>query len=248
MDILQQITDRYNRTARFLPATLVVLPLFVLAVTAVPVVVTIWTKVAAFAAFCLPFVASQVVRDRGMQVEPKLFQSWGGRPTENMLRWRSTAASAAVARRHQLVTKYLDITLPDKVSEAADPAEADDIYAAATGALRERTRDKTRFPLVHEENISYGFRRNTYACRVPAAVICLLTAIATILLARFSLVPLTWQQQAALVGFDLIAAFGWWRLCTQDAVRRAAEKYASQLFMSLETLGANSGASQSEAP
>ncbi|MGV9675435.1 hypothetical protein ACWDSJ_09170 [Nocardia sp. NPDC003482] len=236
MSLLEQITDRYTRTARFLPAVLAVLPIIVLAVTTVPVVVTIWTKVAVFATFCLPFVASQIVRDRGLQVESMLFQKWGGRPSEQMLRWRSSTTRSAIARRHKLVKKHLGITLPNETAETADPPDADGLYAAATAVLRERTRDSKKFPLVYEENISYGFRRNVYACRIPAIVTCGLAGLATAILAHFSVVPLSWQQQTALIGFDVLAALGWWRLCTEEAVRRSAEKYAAQLFTSLETL------------
>ena len=127
--------------------------------------------------------------------------------------------------------------MPDEAAETGDPVEADEAYAVATGALRERTRDKATFPLVFEENITYGFRRNAYACRTAAVTICVLTAVGTVLLARLSLVPLGWKQQTALVAFDLLAAVGWFRWCTTDAVRRAAEAYARQLFASLETLG-----------
>ncbi|MCW3843529.1 hypothetical protein ONA70_25830 [Micromonospora yasonensis] len=246
MGLLQQITDRYNRTARLLPAALAVLPLFVLAVTAIPVVVTVWTKVAALTAFCLPFAASQVVRDRGLRIEPQLFLTWGGRPSENMLRWRAASTKSAVARRHQLVATHLGITLPDQTTEAADPAEADELYATATAALRERTRDRSRFPLVFEENIAYGFRRNAYACRLSAILICGLAALVTMALAWLSLVPLGWKQQAGLISFDALAAIGWWRLCTQAAVRRAAEKYAGQLFLSLETLNTEPQRTQPE--
>ncbi|MER7441568.1 hypothetical protein [Micromonospora avicenniae] len=248
MSVLQQLTDRYNRTARFVPAILLMLPLCVLAITAIPAAVAAWSKMAVLAAFCLPFVVSQVVRDRGLRAEPDLYQSWGGRPSEVMLRWRSATAKTAIARRHQLVRTHLGMDLPDEAAEAADPAEADDAYAVATAALRERTRDRTRFPLVFEENISYGFRRNAYACRFPAIVICGLTAAATLALARWSLVPLGWRQQAALVGFDVLAAVGWWRWLTQDTVRRSAEKYAHQLFASLETLDTQSPQPQPEAP
>ncbi|MGH3428596.1 MAG: hypothetical protein ACRDQZ_13675, partial [Mycobacteriales bacterium] len=99
-----------------------ILPLFVLAVTAVPVVVTIWTKVAVFATFCLPFVASQIVRDRGLRAESQLFNAWGGRPSEKMLQWRFATTRSAVARRHQLVSSRLGIALPDEAMEMADPA------------------------------------------------------------------------------------------------------------------------------
>ncbi len=248
MGVLQQITDRYTRFARLIPAILVLLPLTVLAVTSVPVVVTIWGKVAALVVVAgLPFVVSQVVRDRGLRVQPHLFHAWGGRPSEIMLRWRATSTKAAVARRHQLVQAHLGITLPDEAAEAADPAEADEAYAVATAALRERTRDKAMFPLVFEENITYGFRRNAYACRTAAIVICFLTAVGTVLLARFSVVPLGWKQQTALVTFDVLAAVGWFTWCTADAVRRAAEAYARQLFASLETLGNQQQQSQPDA-
>jgi hypothetical protein len=186
MGVLQQITDRYNRFARLIPAVVVVLPLSVLAVTSVPVVVTVWGTVAALVVVVgLPFVVSQVVRDRGLRIQPNLFHAWGGRSSEIMLRWRSTSTKAAVARRHQLVQTHLGITLPDEAAEAADPAEADEAYEVATAALRERTRDKAMFPLVFEENIAYGFRRNAYACRTAAIVICVLTTVGTVLLARF---------------------------------------------------------------
>jgi hypothetical protein len=103
--------------------------------------------------------------------------------------------------------------------------------------LRERTRDQNKFPLVFEENIAYGFRRNAYGCRIPAVIICAVAAVATVVLAWRTLVPLGWVQQSALIGFDALAAVGWWRWATSEAVRRAADKYARQLFVSLETLG-----------
>ncbi|MGA5305930.1 hypothetical protein ACPCHT_38990 [Nucisporomicrobium flavum] len=247
MGVLQQITDRYNRMARLVPAILVVLPLVALAVTAVPVVVTIWSKVAVLvAAAGLPFVFSQIVRDRGLRIQPELFRSWGGRPSEIMLQWRSAPTRTAVARRHHLIETHLGIALPDEAAEAADPAEADDAYRVATRALRERTRDRSKFPLVFEENITYGFRRNAYACRTPAIVICLLTATATLLLARFSLVPLGWMQQSALVGFDLLTAVGWLTWSRASAVKRAAEAYARQLYASLETFGNDAASAPSQ--
>ncbi|MFV2084990.1 hypothetical protein [Micromonospora sp. LOL_021] len=247
MSLLQLVTDRYNRKARFTPAVLVVLPVIVYAIFAVPVLVTIWSKIAVLATFCLPFVVSQVVRDRGLRIQPVLFEKWGGRPSDALLRWRSGEAQTVIARRHQLVRKHLDIELPDKATEIVDPAEADAVYAMATDALRERTRDQKKFPLVFEENITYGFRRNAYACRVPAWVVCGLAVAATLVLARWSLVPLGWKQQTGLIAFDVLAAIGWWNWSTSDAVRRAADKYARQLFVSLETLSTEPTPPQPEA-
>ncbi|KUL21595.1 hypothetical protein [Actinoplanes awajinensis] len=237
MDVFQQLTDDYNRRARLVPAILVVLPIAILAVLAVPVLVTLWGKVAALLiAAGLPFVASQVVRDRGQRVQQRLYQDWQGGPAEDLLRWRSAEPRPAVARRHSLVTKHLGIELPDAAGEAAQPGEADDAYRTAVTALRERTRDAKMFPLVVEENIAYGFRRNTYACRIPAIVVCALMALVTLLVAATGLLPLGWKQQAGLVTFDVVAAAGWALWCTADAVHRAAQGYGRQLVAALEIL------------
>ena len=237
MDVIQQLTDDYNRRARLVPAVLVVLPIAILAVLAVPALLTIWGKVAALlVAAGLPFVASQVVRDRGRRVQPRLYRAWHGKPAEDLLRWRSAEAAATVARRHSLVAKHLGIELPDAAREAARPAEADAMYRAAVTALRERTRDAKPFPLVAEENIAYGFRRNTYACRAPAIVVCALSAIATLVIPATGMLSLGWKQQAALVGFDVVAAVGWALWGNAGAVRRAAEGYARQLLAALEIM------------
>ncbi|WP_328473927.1 hypothetical protein OHA21_13820 [Actinoplanes sp. NBC_00393] len=248
MTLLQLVTDRYNRTARFLPAVLVVVPLIVLAVTAIPVAVGIAGKVAAAATFCLPVLVSQAVRDRGLRAEPGLFETWGGRPSELLLRWRDAPAPAVVARRHRLVATHLGVELPNAAAEQADPVEADALYAVATAALRERTRERARFPLVYEEVISYGLRRNGFACRAPGIAVCGLAIVCTLVLAYWAIVPLGWKQQAALVGFDLVWAAVWLRWFTMGSVRRAAEKYAEQLFVSLETLGTAATVSTPEEP
>ena len=238
MGFLQQLTGRYNRNARLVPAILVALPLIVLAVTSVPVLVTIWSKVGTVVvAAGLPFVFAQVVRDRGLRIEPTLYAAWGGRPSEVMLRWRASPTTAAVARRHELIKRHLAITLPDAAAEAADPPEADDAYAVATAALRERTRDTARFHMLFDANINYGFRRNAHACKTPAIVVCVVTAAVTLVVARLSIVSLGWKQQVGLVGFDAAAALAWLWWSTTDAVRRAAETYARQLFASLEVFG-----------
>jgi hypothetical protein len=248
VSLLQLVTDRYHRTARVLPAVLVVLPVFVLAVTAVPVAVGIASKVAAVAAFCLPVLAAQAVRDRGLRTETALFQAWGGRPSEILLRWRDAPDRTSVARRHRLIADNLGIQLPDAAAEQDDPLEADAAYRIATAALRERTRDQARFPLVFEELIAYGVQRNGYACRTPGVAVCALTGLVTLALAYWAVVPLGWKQQTGLIVFDLAWAAVWLWWFTTATVRRAAEKYADQLFVSLENFGNEVAAAPSDQP
>jgi hypothetical protein len=224
---------RYARLARLAPGVLVALPPVVLALACLPVTGTFGRAAAVLAgAGALLFVTAQVVRDRGRRIEVQLFRRWGGRPTEVMLRWHGPESQAVVARRHLLVAEHLGIVLPDEKAEANDPPGTDQQYAAAVAALRERTRDSTRFPLVLQENIAYGFRRNAYACRLPALLACVFAAGATLLLGP----ALSRPQQAGLLAFDLAAALAWLSLCTQATVRRAADAYGRQLFASLEMM------------
>lgn len=236
MGILDQLTDKYNRVARLTPALLLSLPLIVLAILAIPAVVTVWGKlVALLAASGLLFAVSQVVRDRGWRVENALFESWGGMPTTVMLRWSSSTTTAPVRRRHQLIRKHLGIDLPDADRERADPHEADEEYSIATGVLRERTRDSARFPLVLNELTAYGFRRNLYACRPLGVAASLAAIVLTVTLPWLGIISLGWKQQALLAGFDVAWLFACLLLPRPAWVRRAAERYARQLFLSLES-------------
>jgi hypothetical protein len=241
VSILQQFTDGYSRAARLLPALLVSLPLTVLAVTSIPDAVSWWGKIfALLVASGLPFVLVQTVRDRGKRMEPMLFETWGGVPTTVMLRWSHQPTKTAVARRHSLVEKVLGIQLPNETEEESDPAEADEAYGVAVTALRERTRDSQRFPLVHQELTAYGFRRNTYACRVVGLIVCGLSLVFIIVLPWAGAVSMDWKQQVALSAFDALWAGIWLGIFTRDWVRRAAETYAHQLMASLEILNFDS--------
>lgn len=240
MNILDRITDSYDRKARLLPALLVVLPLGVLAVSAVPSIPAWWSRVLVLlVASGLPFVVVQIVRDRGWRVEPALFESWGGKPTTVMLRWAGPQPTTAVRRRHTLIAEHLRIQLPDVTTEQRNPAVADEAYEIATAALRERTRDVSRFPLVTKELIAYGFRRNSFACRWLALGACVVAATLTLVLARLDLISLNWIRQTVLIAFEGAWAAAWWFICTPMWVRASGERYARQLFASLEALEAD---------
>lgn len=184
----------------------------------------------------LPFAITQVVRDRGRHVEPDLFSSWGGAPTTVMLRWSGPEPRAAVSRRHNLLSRLINIQMPTEAEEQAKPVDADAIYAIATTALRELTRDCSRFPLLQHELAAYGFRRNSFGCRGLGLAASALAATSGLLLSWSGFVPLDWKQLAALITFDCLWSLGWWCICTRDWVRRAGENYARQLFASLEIL------------
>jgi hypothetical protein len=132
----------------------------------------------------------------------------------------------------------LDHPLPDADAEAADPADADRRYDEAIAVLRERTRDKSRFPLVLAENTEYGFRRNALGVRpvgIAVGFACLAVGAAVLsgLLRGRDDHLIEW---IASVGTSAAALIFWLRLVTPEWVQRASEVYADRLLEGVESL------------
>ena len=67
---------------------------------------------------------------------------------------------------HKKLSELLNGTaIPTPQDEKRDPERADQVYDACVSCLIERTRDKTRFRLLFEENCNYGFRRNLWGMK-----------------------------------------------------------------------------------
>jgi hypothetical protein len=107
------------------------------------------------------------------------------------------------------------------------------VFHSATLALRSKTRDRQRFPLVYAENKSYGFERNLLGIRpeglLMSAVACVTLGLAVlielVLRTPLQLTPLC----VALGATCLLAGFWtWWP--TPARVRSAGDRYAEQLI------------------
>jgi hypothetical protein len=229
--------DSYSRTARLTPALLVALPAsFLILIATSP---TSWSgRIGGLVvASGVPVLVTQIVRDLGRAAEADLFTSWGGEPSTALLRWSGPEARPVVRRRHELLSRLFQMELPSLDGEQEDPAAADHIYAMAVAALREHTRDASRFPLLLKELTSYGFRRNLFGCRRIGIGVVLLSAVATPLLSWMQLPgDLSVRAVIALLLFDGLYVLLWWRLVNADWVRVAAKNYAQRLLACAETL------------
>jgi hypothetical protein len=181
-----------------------------------------------------------LVRDRGRQIEPDLWASWGGNPTVRRLRWRDADDEEAVRRLHARLNALLDHPLPDARAEADDPTTADRRYGEAVAVLRERTRDTSRFRLVFAENMEYGFRRNALALRPVALIIaCLALAISVAMLIwGHGDQAERWARWGIAAAISVASIFYWWRIVTSEWVRRPAELYTDRLLEAVEALRA----------
>jgi hypothetical protein len=173
-----------------------------------------------------------LVRDAGRRLQDSLWKSWGGGPATQRLRWRGNEASV-VQRRHDRVQGAIGDKLPSAESEGSDPDAAEREYDDAIATLRELTRDQKRFPLVFEENVNYGFRRNCLGIRpIALGIAGLVTTVSSVLAVAGGFEGR--YLVSLLVG--LVALIGWLRMIDSDWVRQAAELYADRLHESTETL------------
>lgn len=186
-------------------------------------------------------VASQLARDAGRRIQPDLWARWGGSPTVQLLRHRSTNDPTRVQRHHTRLQAIRGERLPSAEEEAADPAWADARYDDAVADLRDLTRERERFPLVFAENVNYGFRRNMLGLRRWALAVAGAALVVAILLALFDDgTPgerlAAWGPSAAIA---LMAAVFWSRFVTPSWVRLAAAAYADRLLETTQTLRGN---------
>lgn len=128
-----------------------------------------------------------------------------------------------------------NVSIPTAADEAADPVAADLIYEACTKLPISKTRDRRRFPLVFEENVNYGFRRNLWGMR-PAgfAISAIATSAAAVALIANSEGPL------ALAWFIVLLAnasfLAWWAFrINSDWVFIPAKAYAERLMETLDS-------------
>lgn len=233
--------DRYTRTARIAPAVIVGLPVGLAFAVWFPERATSFDILgAAVVLFALTALLSQLGRDQGKRKEARLVATWGGMPTQAKLRHRDAGLNAETRKRYHAKLQALlsDVALPTEADEQLDHAAADRVYEACVAMLRERTRNRVRFALVHEENMSYGFRRNLWALK-PVGLVTAALGIAACLLA---LSP-SLRGGDAVAGVTVVAilvdAFllGLWLLVITPAwVRIAANAYADRLLAACELL------------
>ncbi|KQV71305.1 hypothetical protein ASC64_04475 [Nocardioides sp. Root122] len=222
----------YERRARLLPGLLGIAPVSVAIVALglkenlVIAVVTGFLSAAGGG-----YALSLIIARFGRRVEDRLWPTWGGAITTQMLRTRGTAINASQRDIwREAVTRYTGIALLAETEELADEARADDTIRAAIGQCRPLGFGGPDGKLaVQAENIAYGFERNTYGFRWPARGI----AVACILLLLASL-KTDWHIYLASVASGVVIDIGfllYWSLVpSTDKTRKAADRYANQLL------------------
>jgi hypothetical protein len=233
------LLDTYARRARLQPVLLTTLPLGLATLAWFPAGANVAGLAWGILVWCGgATLLAQLGRGSGKRREHALFQAWGGTPTTKMLRHATASNKVVLERRHRALEQLLrDIALPTADDEAADPAGADAKYEACVAFLREHTRDRERYPLIFDENCSYGFRRNLWGLKPLGLTFAMISFLAIELLIIWSRETGRTVPSAAFAGGLLAAVFvmGWLFVVTPQWVRVAAEAYAERLLAACDT-------------
>lgn len=189
-----------------------------------------WATTGATSAL-LATLLSFVPRGFGTRLEERLWRQWGGAPATAYLRYAHPELDERqTAALHAKITR-LDpgLHVPSKADEEADPAAADQCYDSMVRMLRTRTWGPKAYPMLFDENLSYGFRRNLLGIRAVGIAACLLGV--------GSGAAAAWMGHPAWPVIALSALIGAFVLAnTPGDVKRQGEKYARRLFMTVDLL------------
>ncbi|MDX2024311.1 MAG: hypothetical protein SF187_28980 [Deltaproteobacteria bacterium] len=242
--------DGYSFRARWLPCVLVAAPSVIAMTIWLPTtVIGVITSVPLLAAVAA--AVSHLVRNKGRDLEPRLWARWGGPPTTQVLRKGSERISPKSLQRYrEFIAKVIsDVRLPTAEEEKARPGAFDDDYKAITRALINKTRDKAAFPLLYAENVTYGFWRNLLAIRtagITSSLLGLAVALTKLVTTMRPAVAAGATQAAAnheqivgaIVASAVVGGLLWFFKVqlSEEQARRAAFNYAERLVEASEHL------------
>lgn len=197
----------------------------------------------AIAVAVLFFAAADLSRRSGKAIERRLFNVVDGRPVNTELYRRDqTLDNVRKDRYRAFLAEMIDLVAPTEEQETRFPEKAAQFYDIAFAWLRENTRSVEMFPLVFAENVTYGFRRNLLGLkRIGISLNAVSFAVALIIywfgidvgeVTPKKLLALALLSSAHMAYFILAA--------TEDSVRDASKRYASQLLLACETLRSQS--------
>jgi hypothetical protein len=237
---LDKFFDAYTARARLLPGLLLVLPIAVTVYAWDSGNPLGWNGLGGLiTAAGGTILLSYVVRDMGKRVEDGLFESWGGRPTDLMLMHFGPMDPTLRARRHATIQKvWPEIPLPTAAEELQDSKAVRDRFRPIVKLLIGRTRDKTKYALLAEENCNYGFRRNMYGARYVGIAFSLLMSI-VLGLKLYAMFSAHEHLPGLMIGLELLNVamlLAWIFWVTRAMVRRGADVYAERLLETLDTL------------
>lgn len=248
MNPLNFVTDAYDRQARLYPALLLISPVVAVLVTLTAANFTGFESLAVgIVGMGGAFLLTQLARDAGKNRAPKLFDLWGGLPSIIIFRHKDSRLDAITKLRYhkKLAILVKEAKAPTPQDEQADPTAADEVYSAWSNYLRVNTRDAKKHPLLFQENVNYGYRRNVWGLRPVGIAFSLLAASISYLFIylHHKETGSIDRSQLATGLFATVMLMLWIFRFTSTWVKIPADEYAARLAECVEILGAKVTAS-----
>lgn len=248
-ELIDKALDPYERKARLWPALLAGLPAFALIGIIYASQAGLVQQVIMLTASCGGlYLLASICRHMGKSLEPQLYESWGGKPTTQILRHRDpTIERVTKLRYHNFLVSKIGVPFPDSRFETRDPKAADEVYQSGVRWLLNQTRDAKVFGLLLQENIAYGFRRNALAVK-PVALAIAIASLVWVLAAQGVIAgdKPSFVDVAALhsmtipawvcLGIPALMIPVWTLFVSKASVREAAFTYAETLLRACDVL------------
>ena len=226
--------DDYTRAARVYPALITILPIFLTSISIIDgiVIEILWPLLASVG---FVYLLSHIARSLGKRLEHKLIHDWNGIATTHLLRYAETDNKPLLNLYHTQLAQFAPaISIPTRAQELRSPDTADKSYIAAVKLLSSYVRErKKEYPRVHEEVISYGFRRNLLglkAIAISALIASTLLQLSVCFIDKFS------ALRVCCIVLQIIMIAFWITIVNPSWVYQAAELYAARLFDALNEI------------
>lgn len=242
------MTDPYDRNARLAPALLTLLPIIAIFERLYADQIAVLTNIAFVIIWCGGlYLLSNLSREFGKRLEPRLFDKWGGKPSTQLLRHRDTRIENITKKRyHSFLSSAINEHFPDPVEEASDPTSADEVYQSGVRWLLNKTRDRKSFALLFKENVSYGFKRNALGLKPFALSVCVacfvwiavdqsLLFVSEKIIETSAFSNFTYGAKMALA-FTAFMSLVWMFFFTEKTLKNQAVTYAETLLRACDEL------------
>ena len=232
------LPDEYTWRARLVPELLVFMPLALTILMWTPGVPTSWeTLWSIIAAGGGTVLLSELGRDMGKRTQSRLFDEFGGRPTELALTHRHAKNTHLLRIRHEaLLRLFPSLPVPSADEERNDPVAAHSIYEAAVVLLMARTRDRKSFALLFEENCNYGFRRNLCAWKSLGVAVAVMAAftLGGRLVGQFYFHQFVAPMHVVVEATNILFVVLWLLIVNHHWVMVPAREYSNRLMEALD--------------
>ncbi|MDF2606281.1 MAG: hypothetical protein K0S34_471 [Bacillales bacterium] len=173
---LDVVLNTYERKARYLPAVVSVSPVIIWLYLWFPEIRSLeGTFISLIIGLGISIPLSILARTLGKKQQDKLLIKWGALPATLILRNNDVTLNKETKNRYYHKLRILtNIDIPTQEQEMGNPIEAQQKFDSCIDFLRQKTRDKIKYSLVFNENVSYGQARNLLGLKPIGILICVI--------------------------------------------------------------------------